>query len=1057
MTTNPVSAGSPAPAPPANTRSDYLPSAGECDYYYLFNETIFLINWSEHPGTPFLLDYLHDLDVKPSEVSNNVFTIQDHPLWSESDAGVVLYEGQISFDASASGSRLQSLGAYAGVREDGRARTFFHIRQIDEMRTAARDAAGLALAAATSQNGGPTINLNGVPASLSPSVNPFIVDGDEVARANLADGINFHLLADPPERRVYHNLQEMSTLRAFNRAREQRAAPRAPTVSCAVPPPSATSKRKKSAPDAFHRADDKYLLAKKCYEALIGTWVAVDLEISRADNTRITEVGVVVEIPRDRTVTAHHFVIRENEEWRDAPGIPFRRPGRVIHSPVVFTPFIYGATRHISLDDAVAFLRETVAQACSDGPLYICFHDARTEKSHLLSGESPILPPEPDFDLDSALEVAQRPGFLYYFDTQVLYAGLTGKRASDSDRISLKDFLDEVHVDAPRELWHNAGNDAQSMPLASQLAAPAPPGRARPGMRFPEDVMRRVLEIAVHDGLVKPWRIALLSRRLRVVIFYCVSFWSLDQIRTLVFNLTCRFSAVSRVPPDDLVYSLRAYTLACLGPEPHMDAVVQAGQLLRVIEDDLGWTSPTRPLGNTDKAFRFFDMPYSAAAQSAYLANHVNDLLDHPGVRHCLGFEMHAKELGYVLAVGARMLHRTEPAPDETARVLVVIFIWWIVGTCPGCCAWITAFEVDPAPDHLDYATLDSALRSCAGGTHIHWGCLPTVMQAAAEHILRGSAELNTGIATLLTETAGRLLRNEIHEALDGSTSMKTQLIAHLLSVLRVMLYSEVQQDALRKFVEATLAVLPQASEIALHKNRGLHQILRRVACAALLHPTICPARIHGAGNVDDTLTVRFAHYLLALSHSQPCSKDDWAPHWSKNYEAALAFALAALAAPELVCSHVRAELDLSWDHADLECGRRGNPRSALYCGDRVGMSYMSPVWRFKAYAAPRSWRDVDYGMYPARLWRASNPVWNALIARFEQLAETCRGRGRRKTLRGHLLFAVSAARERLPVDDSDENGDAGNNTCLLGTCKPELLASGWSCCTYTDYRDMLQ
>ncbi|EJD42842.1 hypothetical protein AURDEDRAFT_126207 [Auricularia subglabra TFB-10046 SS5] len=585
-----------------------------------------------------------------------------------------------------------------------------------------------------------------------------------------------------------------------------------------------------------------------------------------------------------------------------------------------------------------------------------------------------------------------------------------------------------------------------------------PPGPHTPRLSnpLPEEVMREILLIAVQAGFVKPWRMALLTRRLRVAVFFCVSFWSLDTIRTLVFILTSRFSAVSRRPPDDVVYSLRAFAMACLGSEPHVDTVVEVGQLLRVIEDDLGWTASTRPLGSTDPGFRYFDMPYSAAAQSAYLANHVNDLLDHPDVRRCLGFDMHAKELGYTLAVGARMLHRTTPAPDQTARVLIVVFIWWILGTCPGCRAWITAFDIDPSPEHLDYATLCNALTTCVGGTHIHWGCLPTVMQAAAEHVLRGGPEENAEIASLLTGTAERLQRNEIRDAVEGSSSMKMHLIVHLLSVLRVMLYSDITDDALRPFVGAVLALLPLVSDIALHVHRGLHQILRRVACAALLHPTVCPARLHGAGNVDDTFTVRFAQYLLALAHSQPCSNDDWAPHWSKNYEAALAFALAALAAPELVCTHVRSQLDICWDHADLECGARGTPRSTLYCGDRAGMSYMSPLWRFKAYAAPRSWRDTNHGMYPSRLWRASNPVWNALqMARFEELAGLCRGRGRRKTLRGHLVFAVTTAREKLPVDGSDDG--TGADDCVLGTCKPEVKASGWTCCTYTDYRDMLE
>ncbi|EJD42841.1 hypothetical protein AURDEDRAFT_168086 [Auricularia subglabra TFB-10046 SS5] len=448
MSTSPA-----APAPPAarakTTRDDYIPTARGCDYYFLFNEMIFSIRWSEHPGTSFLLDYLHHLDVKPSDIDNSALVLDEHPLWSENDAGIVLYEG---------------------VRDDGLARSFFHIGQIDAMRTAAR-------AAATASTTAPAnVNIVGVPASVSPSVAAFIVEGDDLARRNLDDDLKFHVLHRTPERRVFHTLEEISTLRAFNRARELHAAPRVPTgpapvptPAAAAPPATSSSKRKKSRPDPFYHAGDKYLLAKKCYQSQIGTWVIVDLELSRADNTRVTEAGVVVHNPRDGTHAPHHFVVRENEDWRDVKDMPFRRPGLAPRRPVVFIEFVFGTTRHVSLADTVAFLRETVRNALSEGPVYICFHDARTENDHLLSGPSPILPGESHFDLDGALELAQESGFLYYFDTQVLYAGLTGKRAADNDRISLIDLLAEYDLEAPVELWHNAGNDAQLDILGIQL------------------------------------------------------------------------------------------------------------------------------------------------------------------------------------------------------------------------------------------------------------------------------------------------------------------------------------------------------------------------------------------------------------------------------------------------------------------------------------------------------------------------------------------------------------------------------------------------------------
>ncbi|EJD51641.1 hypothetical protein AURDEDRAFT_120913 [Auricularia subglabra TFB-10046 SS5] len=118
-------------------------------------------------------------------------------------------------------------------------------------------------------------------------------------------------------------------------------------------------------------------------------------------------------------------------------------------------------------------------------------------------------------------------------------------------------------------------------------ASPAIPNLA--GARAPEDVIRYILELAVASGNALPWRLALVCKRLRVMLFESAGFWSLEDVRALQYDVTRRFSVTTHIPPTDVSYALRAFALATLGPQPDLDTVVQVGQLLRVIEDELAW------------------------------------------------------------------------------------------------------------------------------------------------------------------------------------------------------------------------------------------------------------------------------------------------------------------------------------------------------------------------------------------------------------------------------------------------------------------------------------
>ncbi|EJD51642.1 hypothetical protein AURDEDRAFT_159379 [Auricularia subglabra TFB-10046 SS5] len=242
---------------------------------------------------------------------------------------------------------------------------------------------------------------------------------------------------------------------------------------------------------------------------------------------------------------------------------------------------------------------------------------------------------------------------------------------------------------------------------------------------------------------------------------------------------------------------------------------------------------------------------------------------------------------------------------------------------------------------------------------------------------------------------------------------MRTDLVVEFLSILRVLLYCEVTTDSLHQFVSLVLGFLPAWTEIARHKHCPLHQVLRRVACAALLRDDIFESMWMGP---------RFASYLLALAHSQPCSKEDWAPGWGRNFEAALALTRAVALAPSVVCEHVGPDLESIWDHAKIEISARpGNvARAERFCGVNAGMSYMSPQWRLKTPATSRTWREPDYGLYPVNLQRRTNAVWNALqVARFREHIGGSMRPSRRKTLRAYLEAQIRNASAELPTEDN--------------------------------------
>ncbi|EJD40062.1 hypothetical protein AURDEDRAFT_127890 [Auricularia subglabra TFB-10046 SS5] len=1014
------------------------------DDLLLFNEVLFSFIMTPHAATDVLRSYI-DVFTGKSRAQRPLTSLSEHPLWSEEDNGIVLHDA---------------------VRSDARRRTFFTRRQIDAMLAAAVQAvagaerlgsseagedklapedsmgtsqggrheggAGDDRASGGATKGSAEATHDGDQATgpgggqaetqsdkwaFPPGTPPFF--SDKVKPYALQGPAEPYLQTEPVPH-ICGTSAALAALRRDNQSLLRVPGFEPPGSAPAHQPVDTCAPKEKEASSATEERFDEdqatFEDARAAYRtAQESTYVSVDIEVARKDANRITEVGVAFSSDLNGPASAEHFVIRENEQWRDRAH--YRWPPSPT-PPTGFPPFIFGSTAHVRLEEALSAVHYRVAAAMRRGPVYLCFHDQRMEKEYLCDAYW-VLP-----KATTDTEAAAGPGTVVWLDTQVLFSGKTRTRSTLNNRVSLLDMLSQLGIEADPHDWHNAGNDAKTGRRDNlfNTAAMCHTWWCTAGKYQTTSPGRYSRWLSTPASVHGVWQ-------------WCAAIYARWLSRHTGYGRRLRSGIWSRYPhaaPACTAEALRAYVVAGLGRKPGCEALLAAAALLRDVEDYLGWDARWRAYGKTNAGRAYFDMPYSAAVLSVTLSSLADGALTRLGSEGAQAMTERGAGVVEVLAEAVRGMHRRPRSRETNSPVarrvpgVVDAMKWITVGECPRMRTWFMCWEADPEPANLNWTTLERAIETCLGSVQLHWACLPFVFQVAAEHIVRGNP--------LYNEVAGLTVEE-----------MRSQLLVHFLSILRVVLYTENDLASVRPLVEAVLVLLPPAGDIALHKNRELHQPVRRAACAALLHPDICPVREGEARDADVMVTSAFGEYLLALVAAQPCSNSTTAPAWADNYEAALGLAYAVAAAPYAICSHIRKELDGVYANAREKCGRSlSSDKTQSFCVGTPGMSYMSAVWRMRGGLGNRPSSVEDHGMRAYRVGRANNPVWVALLQdRFRHLAER---NGPQMDVRAHLLGVMTSAKKVMR--ESEEY-------CFFPTCEAEHVGtSQWECCDLERYPD---
>ncbi|EJD32734.1 hypothetical protein AURDEDRAFT_132018, partial [Auricularia subglabra TFB-10046 SS5] len=385
--------------------------------------------------------------------------------------------------------------------------------------------------------------------------------------------------------------------------------------SLPVQPPGVSGNAAKR--DYMAEARYAFALARMCYLSREGTWFAVDLELTRDGNHYITEVGMAKWSPAGSHEDVVHLGIPENVARDEAP---YMRP----------VPFLFGVTRAVSLVTALEAVRAAAAEAANAGPLYIVCHAKQTERNHLVDIHGVL--PGPRNDSVETLGKAS----VVWFDTQYLFAGLTGTRSPESLPISLLDLVTTLGVPHSAQGWHNAGNDAKELQQLKEITSirrtrllsevtievaiavqsnprPAALGGAMLGPMsavdfnrllgilsrtlIPVELIAHVISIGVEDGVLAPWQLLGLNSYWRNYIFENPELWSQQLVDSLVERLVKLWDSRPQPPPERLVRALRAYTLAAVGRCPAQDDLDWAMHSLFRIENALAWPDATREAG----------------------------------------------------------------------------------------------------------------------------------------------------------------------------------------------------------------------------------------------------------------------------------------------------------------------------------------------------------------------------------------------------------------------------------------------------------------------------
>ncbi|EJD51494.1 hypothetical protein AURDEDRAFT_159228 [Auricularia subglabra TFB-10046 SS5] len=1044
--------------------------------FFLYSDVLHRFVRVIHPASKQLFAYVRQLAPdSPDDPPHSVLSV--HPLWDELAGGIVLYQG---------------------LRRDGRTRTFLKESQVEQLRRAAREAVSLDLPVAQIVPPSPPSPLPGAavpsttptvaqisldrdhahdsahctdpsadraaslpavssdqersdamseppappaPHSLDdPDVDPLAFE-DKVVRYTVG-GIHKKDLVDQPVAVVYSTARALIPLQEANRSSSRTVAPGVLPFPAVYSHPGRQRRQVTSQWQNFSDCRASLEFARACYRSQRGTWIGVDLEASEVAPFPLTEIGVAFSpVPADGPACLHLAIPQPLPVGATAP-VPI--------------PFRYGTTRTVTLHEALEILTCVVSIARSTGPVFFVFHDDRMESRALL-GSNAILPaPQGD----------DQPGVVphdcvTYFDTQTLFAGLTGTHSTVDKRIAFPKLHAALGLPFSRAHWHNGGNDAKNVldclhALLTKDPAEPPlflvPGA---GARLPNELVGHIFITAVARRVVHPWTLTALNTSWRVFLF-TKSAWPKHVVESHVKRMAELWGERLEPSPPGLARALRTYAIACLGRLVYQRDLDWLSGVLRVIENDLCWAEETRDAGV--EGFRFFDLPYHPVCHAAYIAQVQEKVLTCAlAVR---GPRCHADlaiaKANLVFGDALRIVSRS--SVRITSTVVALARVWWCRGRCHSARSWLFMFDLHPSSSLLDYGALLRNLAVCTPpGDHWHAFCYPAVMAMTAEHLIRGNPAQNAAITDALLVCLNLASQLHAHATTLGAATYRWQALLNILALARVLIYSAADTATKVRLMIPLLQAIPAPRGIARHAFKSFHDLIRRLACAAIVTRLDCDLGAAAVDQSDSRGGNKLALCLLACAHPCPCSNDSWYPPWATNYEAVLALAGAAMLAPQAVCSHVRVQLERAWQHAESACsGGEDDAESVAFCHDNVGMGYMSPVWALKTYKRLPASQHLgvrEHSRYYGHIWSPRSPAWHALvdraISRFV-VHQQANQPAAPVTRRSFLLDTIARARTLTCPNMALDGG------CFFDTCAPEDVGGGWSCCDVSTFNDVL-
>ncbi|EJD34540.1 hypothetical protein AURDEDRAFT_131112 [Auricularia subglabra TFB-10046 SS5] len=383
---------------------DTLPQANT---FFLLHDVVHGIVWTAHPVTPYLRTLVRQL--APKVTGDNPGSLSVHPLLFVEEGNVVFHQA---------------------LRRDRRRRAFLNAEQFDRI---------VAVAVHLLLND-PTYPVQVVHDETSENSHAPSANGQDATFPTFGDRVHPCCVGGEDERDLLHppariacgsDLELASMIKAFDIPVAPADLARSHASAEQILLPSLpTREGRKVKRDYMAEATEALKMALRCYRAANGTWFAVDVEHTRDKEQHTTEIGISTWSGCPENSDNAHFVIQ---------GSPPNNSTSAGHP----TPFLFGQSRQVVLRAAIDEVRAMVARAQEHGPLHLHDRHKALPPHHISAGGCTAR------------------GTVVWFDTQYIFAGLTGTHCPGDRPISLVNLLNKLDLPHSPEGLHNAGNDAK--------------------------------------------------------------------------------------------------------------------------------------------------------------------------------------------------------------------------------------------------------------------------------------------------------------------------------------------------------------------------------------------------------------------------------------------------------------------------------------------------------------------------------------------------------------------------------------------------------------------